>query len=41
MFRVSGNQIAITAGDTGILAVIPDEKSDVPTERDRDRKSVV
>ena len=35
MFRVSGNQIAITAGDTGILAVIPDEKSDVPTERDR------
>ena len=35
MFRVSGNQIAITAGDTGILAVIPDEKSDVPTEKDR------
>ena len=25
MFRVSGNQISITAGDTALMAICPDE----------------
>lgn len=35
MFCVCGSEITLTAGDTGILAVIPDEDSYVPTEKDR------
>lgn len=35
MFRVNGNQIAITAGDTALMAICPDETGYVPTENDR------
>lgn len=35
MFRVSGNQISITAGDTALMAICPDETGYVPTENDR------
>ena len=35
MFRVNGMQIMMTAGDTGLLAVIPDEEGYVPTAEDR------
>ena len=35
MFRVNGNQIAITAGDTALMAIFPDETGYVPTENDR------
>lgn len=35
MFRVNGMQIMMTAGDTGLLAVIPDEEGYVPTVEDR------
>ena len=35
MFRVSGNQISITAGDTALMAICPDETGYVPTANDR------
>lgn len=35
MFRVNGNQIAITAGDTALMAICPDETGYVPTANDR------
>ena len=35
MFRVSGNQISITAGDTALMAICPDETWYVPTANDR------
>ena len=35
MFRVSGNQILITAGDTALMAICPDETGYVPTANDR------
>ena len=35
MFRVSGNQISITAGDTALMAICPDETGYVPTASDR------
>lgn len=35
MFRVSGNQISITAGDTALMAICPDETGHVPTANDR------
>ena len=35
MFRVSGNQISITAGDTALMAICPDETGYVPTAHDR------
>lgn len=35
MFRVSGNQISITAGDTALMAICPDESGYVPTANDR------
>ena len=35
MFRVSGNQISITAGDTALMAIYPDETGYVPTANDR------
>ena len=35
MFRVSGNQISITAGDTALMAISPDETGYVPTANDR------
>lgn len=35
MFRVNGNQIAITAGDTALMAICPDETGYVPTKNDR------
>ena len=35
MFRVNGMQIMMTVGDTGLLAVIPDEEGYVPTAEDR------
>ena len=35
MFRVNGMQIMMTAGDTGLLAVILDEEGYVPTAEDR------
>ena len=35
MFRVNGMQIMMTAGVTGLLAVIPDEEGYVPTAEDR------
>ena len=35
VFRVNGMQIMMTAGDTGLLAVIPDEEGYVPTAEDR------
>ena len=35
MFRVSGNQISITAGDTALMAICPDETGYVPMENDR------
>lgn len=35
MFRVSGNQISITAGDTALMAICPDETGYVPTADDR------
>lgn len=35
MFRVNGNQIAITAGDTALMAICPDETGYVPTGNDR------
>ena len=34
MFRVSGNQISITAGDTALMAICPDETGYVPTAND-------
>lgn len=35
MFRVSGNQISITEGDTALMAICPDETGYVPTANDR------
>lgn len=35
MFRVSGNQISITAGDTALMAICPDETGYVPMANDR------
>ncbi len=35
MLRVSGNQISITAGDTALMAICPDETGYVPTANDR------
>ena len=35
MFRVGGNQISITAGDTALMAICPDETGYVPTANDR------
>lgn len=35
MFRVSGNQISITAGDTALMAICPDKTGYVPTANDR------
>lgn len=35
MFRVNGTQITMTAGDTGMLAIVPREGSYVPTADDR------
>ena len=35
MFRVSGNQISITAGDMALMAICPDETGYVPTANDR------
>ena len=35
MFRVSGNQISSTAGDTALMAICPDETGYVPTANDR------
>ena len=35
MFRVSGNQISITAGDTALMAICPDETGYVPTANAR------
>ena len=35
MFRVSGNQILITAGDTALMAICPDKTGYVPTANDR------
>ena len=35
MFRVSGNQISITVGDTALMAICPDETGYVPTANDR------
>lgn len=35
MFRVNGNQISITAGDTALMAICPDETGYVPTANDR------
>ena len=35
MFRVSGNQISITTGDTALMAICPDETGYVPTANDR------
>jgi hypothetical protein len=35
MFRVSGNQISITAGDTALMVICPDETGYVPTANDR------
>ena len=35
MFRVSGNQFSITAGDTALMAICPDETGYVPTANDR------
>ena len=35
MFRISGNQISITAGDTALMAICPDETGYVPTANDR------
>ena len=35
MFRVIGNQISITAGDTALMAICPDETGYVPTANDR------
>lgn len=35
MFRVSGNQISITAGDTALMAICPDETGYVPTANNR------
>lgn len=35
MFRVNGNQITMTAGDTGIIAIVPKEGSYIPTPEDR------
>ena len=35
MFSVNGGQILLTAGDTGLLAVIPDEEGYMPTQKDR------
>ena len=35
MFRVSGNQITMTAGDTGIMAIVPKAGSYIPTPEDR------
>ena len=35
VFRVSGSQITITAGDTALMAICPDETGYVPTENDR------
>lgn len=35
MFRVSGNQISITAGDTALMAICPDETGYLPTADDR------
>ena len=35
VFRVNGNQITMTAGDTALMAICSDEKGYVPTADDR------